>query len=165
MILTNNKTKELDIIHKKRIIYTAEYDLNNLGEILRKYIKKGRTGIFSELPDTNYKILPKKIREMYSNDKRIEFFRCSFRALDIETEVEAVKQVSLYHVRESMYSDIQETFNAIRYKIYFPKLLELIQIVISQCDVCQQIKYLRKPKFPETETANSVIYADTQYEI
>lgn len=63
---------------------------------------------------------------MYSNDKQIEFIKCTSRAFDIETEVEAVKQISLYHVRESMHSGINETYNQIKYKIYYPDLMKLI---------------------------------------
>lgn len=159
LILTNNKTKELQILHNKRIIFIAEYDFENLHDILRRYIKKGSTGIYTELQDSKYNFVQEKIREMFSNDRQIKFVRCSFRAQDIETEVEAVKQIALYHVRESIHSGIQETFNSIKNKIYYPKLLELITIVINQCDVCQQTKYDRhpiKPKFKHTETATDI---------
>lgn len=167
IILTNNKTKEIEIVHKKRIIYIAEYDFGILHDIFRRYIKKGTTGIYSEIPDTKYNIVQEKLREMFSNDKQIKFFRCSFRALDIETETEAVKQISLYHVRESIHSGIQETYQAIKNKIYYPKLLEIIQIIINQCEVCQEVKYDRrpiKPKFQYTETPteiNQIIHIDT----
>ncbi len=104
---------------------------------------------------------------MFSNDKQIQFTKCTLRAQDIETEVEAVKQISFYHVRESMHSGILETYNQMRNKIYFPKLMELIQIVINQCDLCQEIKYDRKPiklKLSLTETPtekNEIIHVDT----
>lgn len=167
IILTNNKTQEMEVIHKKRIIYIAEYDFDNLHDIFRRYIKKGTTGIYSEISDHKYNIVQQKLREMFSNDGQIKFFRCSFRAQDIKTEVEAVKQISLYHIRESIHSGIQETFNAIKNKIYYPKLMELIQIIINQCEVCQEVKYDRrpiKPKLQHTETPtdiNEIIHIDT----
>ena len=54
---------------------------------------------------------------MYLNDKQITFFKCMKRAQDIETEAEAFKQISFYHVKESMHSGILETYNQIRNKI------------------------------------------------
>ena len=89
------------------------------------------------------------------------------RAQDIETDVEAVKQISLYHTRESMHSGIQETYNQLKTKIYYPKLLEMIHLVINQCEICQEVKYDRKPiraKFLQTETpskSNEIIHIDT----
>lgn len=167
IILTNNKTQEIAVINGKRIIYIADYDMTRLTDIFRRFIKKGITGIYSELPDYQYNIVQEKLIELFSNDPQIKFIKCSYRAQDLKTEVEAIKQISLYHVRESLHSGIQETFNQVKYKIYYPKLLELIQIVISQCDVCKAAKYDRnpiKPKFKFTETPtniNQIIHIDT----
>lgn len=167
IILTNNKTEEFKEIHGKRIIFIAEGDLDQLGEIFRRYIKRGNIGIFSELSEGNYNKVQEKLIDMYSNDSQIKFTKCTMRAQDIETEVEAVKQISLYHVRESLHSGIIETYNKIKNKIYFPKLMELIQMVINQCDICQQVKYDRHPiknKFHYTETPsdkNQIIHIDT----
>lgn len=167
IILTNNKTQEIEIINGKRIIYIADCDMTRLTDIFRRFIKKGTTGIYSELPDHQYNIVQEKLIELFSNDPQIKFVKSSYRAQDLKTEVEAVKQISLYHVRESLHSGIQETFNQIKYKIYYPKLLELIQIVISQCDICKAVKYDRnpiKPKFEFSETPtniNQIIHIDT----
>lgn len=104
---------------------------------------------------------------MFSNDSGIKFVKCSFRAQDLKTEVEVIKQIALYHVRESQHSGIQETYNQIKNKIYYPKLMEHIQIVINQCEICQTVKYDRnpiKPKFSHTETPsdiNQIIHIDT----
>lgn len=66
-----------------------------------------------------------------------------------------------------MHSGILETYNQIKNKIYYPKLMELIQIVINQCESCQEVKYDRKPikpklNFTETPTnKNEIIHVDT----
>lgn len=167
IILTNNKVEEVKIVHGKRIIFIAETDFDVMGEIFRKYIAKGKIGIFSELSEHNYNIVQEKLIEMFSNDKQINFTKCTIRAQDIETEVEAVKQISLYHIRESMHSGIIETYNQIKHKIYYPKLMELIQLVINQCEICREVKYDRNPiklKFSYTEipsTKNEIIHLDT----
>lgn len=167
IILTNNKVQEFKEIHGKRIIFIAECDLIHMGEIFRKYIGKGKIGIFSELSEHTYNTVQEKLIEMFSNDNQLEFVKCTMRAQDIEAEVEAVKQISFYHVRESLHSGIVETYNQMKYKIYYPKLMELIQIVINQCEICQQVKYDRKPikaKFFNTETPsnkNEIVHIDT----
>lgn len=167
IILTNNKVEELQELHGKRIIYIAESDFEVMGQIFRRYITKGKIGIFSELSDRSYNIVQEKLIEMFSNDNQINFTKCTTRARDIETEVEAVKQISLYHVRESMHSGIAETYNQLKNKIYYPKLMEIIQLVINQCEICQEIKYDRKPiksKFLVTETPserNEIVHIDT----
>lgn len=167
IILTNNKVEEMKMLHNKRIIFIAESDFDNMGEIFRKYLTKGLVGIYSELSMHKYNIVQQKLIQMFSNDKNIKFIKCTNRAQDIETEVEAVKQISLYHVKESMHSGIQETYNQIKNKIYFPKLMELIHLVINQCDVCKEIKYDRNPirlkyKLSETPTdKNQIIHIDT----
>ena len=167
IILTNDKVQEIKHLHNKRIIFIAESDFHEMGEIFRKYITKGKIGIFSEVSERSYNTVQEKLIEMYSNEKQVEFIKCTIRAQDIETEVEAVKQISLYHVKESMHSGIQETYNQIKNKIYYPRLMELIQLVINQCEVCQEIKYDRNPiklKFSYTETPstkNEIIHIDT----
>lgn len=167
IILTNNKTEEMRMLHNKRIIFIAESDFDNMEEIFRKYVTKGLIGIYSELSMQLYNIVQQKLIQMFSNDKSIKFIKCTNRAQDIETEVEAVKQISLYHVKESMHSGIQETYNQLKTKIYFPKLMELVNLVINQCDVCKEIKYDRNPirqkyKLSETPTdKNQIIHIDT----
>lgn len=167
IILTNNKVEEMKALHGKRIIFVSENDFNQMGDIFRKYIKKGKIGIFSEISEHSYNIVQEKLIEMFSNDTQVEFVKCTMRAQDIETEVEAVKQISLYHIRESIHSGIQETYNQIKNKIYYPKLLELIQVVINQCEICQEVKYDRKPikaklRLTETPTENNeIVHIDT----
>lgn len=68
IILTANKTCKVEIIHRKRIIYIAECDFDNLGEILRKFITKGTIGIYSELSDHRYNTAQEKFPQIFSND-------------------------------------------------------------------------------------------------
>jgi len=167
IIITNCKTEEYKTVNNKRIIFIAKHDFSTMGEIFKRYINKGKIGIYSELPDHEYNIVQEKLIEMFSNDKQVEFIKCTLRAQDIESETEAVKQISFYHVRESMHSGIQETYNQIKNRIYYPKLLELVQVVINQCDWCKEIKYDRNPiknKFKKTETPsdkNQIVHIDT----
>lgn len=63
-------------------------------------------------------------------------------------------RISLYHNKQSMHSGINETFNLL-IQIFFPKLKQHIQLIISNCEKCLTTKYERKPikpKFRLTET-------------
>lgn len=123
IIITDSKTDEYKTIHGKSIIFIAKHDFPTMGDIFRRYIHKGKVGIYSELSYQEYNIVQEKLIEMFSDNKQLEFIKCTLRAQDIEHETEAVRQISFYHVRESMHSGIQETYNQLKNKIYFPKLL------------------------------------------
>lgn len=66
-----------------------------MGAILRKYIIKVKDQINLELSDHNFNKLQEEIIEY-----TIKIYK--IRAQNIETQLEAVKQISLYHVRESI---------------------------------------------------------------
>ncbi len=65
-----------------------------------------------------------------------------------------------------MHSGINETYNTLKDKIYYPKFKEHIQLIINNCEKCQRVKYDRKPirpKFKLTETPtdkNEIIHVD-----
>lgn len=94
------------VIKKELYIHIAELDFSNLEDIFKRYLIKGMIGIYSELDDHKYKNLQQKIKQIYFNDKQVKFVRCSYRAQNIKTEIEAVKQLALYHVKESLHSGI-----------------------------------------------------------
>lgn len=68
IILTNNKVQEMKKLHNKRIIFIAESDFDNMGEIFKKYLMKGLVGIYSELSMHKYNIVQQKLIQMFSND-------------------------------------------------------------------------------------------------
>lgn len=136
IIITDSKTDEYKTIHGKSIIFIAKHDFLTMEDIFRRYIHKGKVGIYSELSYQEY-----RIHKMHTQSSRYWTWNR--------------RQISFYHVRESIHSGIQETYNQLKNKIYFPKLLELVQMVINQCDFCKEIKFDRNPiknKFSKTET-------------
>lgn len=167
IILTYSPQQELRSIHNKRIIEINPLDNENfIKDILKRCIKQGYTGIYSEVSDTDYHKIQLIIISMFSGDSRTKFIRSSKRAKDILTEEELHRQLSLYHTKESMHSGINECYHNLKDKVYFPKLREHIQLIINNCEKCQQIKYDRrpiKPKFVLTETPkekNDTIHLD-----
>ena len=160
IILTNNKEEEIKFVFKNRKIYINEDDINNnLADILRRYIKKGRIGIFTELNDNLYNIVQQKLIELYNNDRNIKIYRCSFHAKDIINENEQIKQVHNYHKYETGHTGINETYESLKKLIYFPSLKKIIEKYINNCDICNRSKYDRKPikeKFKLTETPKDI---------
>ena len=102
IILTNNKIKEFEMKNKSKKIYINSEDLqNNLSDILRRHVKPGKIGIYTELSDKEYNIVQGKIIELFDGNNKIKFVRCSFHAKDINNEEEAFKQIHKYHKFET----------------------------------------------------------------
>lgn len=168
LILTYNPEEEFETRHGRRIIKINPLNEEiNIADILKRYIKSGHIGIYSEVEDRDYNKVQQIIIRLFSGDKRIKFIRTTKRAQEIENEQQCHKQISLYHTRESLHSGINETYNTLKNKIYYPKLQEHIQLIINNCEKCQEIKYDRNPIKPilnMTETPqrkNDVIHLDT----
>lgn len=168
IILTNNKSNEVDMVHGNKKIYINSGDLNqNLDNILIRHITNGRVGIYTELNDHEYNVLQNKLIELFRGSNSIKFIRCSYNATDMSSEEEATRQISLYHIRESGHAGIIPNYEGLKHKIYYPNLKLLVQKVLSNCEVCAAGKYDRKPikkKFKYTETpsdANEIVHVDT----
>lgn len=124
--LVLEKTMEIDIIHKRyRRIFISEIELsdeNYINNLLRKTIKKGVTGIYSELENPKYNKLQRKLIELFSNDKTVRFIKCTRKAKDLK---DAIKVIEKYH-EETNHRGINENFSEIKDHYYYPKLKELI---------------------------------------
>lgn len=168
LILTYSKiTNEIMILHERRIIYLNPLEgVDKIKDVLIRFIKKGKTGIYSEVEDHDYNKVQQVIVELFSMNEKVKFIKCTDRASEVETEEEIHKQISLYHTKESMHSGINETYYTLKNKFFFPKLQQQIQLVINNCKKCQEIKYDRKPikpKYKLTETPkqkNQIIHLD-----
>lgn len=100
-----------------------------------------------------------KNSEIYGYDSTVKLVRCSYHARDIFQETEAIKQIHKYHREETGHTGINENYEGLKRKIYFPNLKTLIQKYINNCDTCNRAKYDRKPikpKFEKTETPTDV---------
>lgn len=168
IILVENKEKESETVVGNTRIFVEKSDLpNNIESITAKYNLKGKIGIYSQLNDSMYNQLQLKLIELYSHYNNISFVRCSFFAKDITSDEEAVKQISLFHVKESGHAGIIPNYEAMKHKIFFPNLRLLVQKVVNNCEVCSAGKYDRNPirkKFKYTETPsdiNEIVHVDT----
>lgn len=167
LILNYNPNQEMETKYGRRIIYiNPQNNEEIIVDILKRFIKSGYIGIYSEVADGDYNKIQQIIIRLFSGDKRVKFIRATKRAQEIENEQQCHKQISLYHTRESLHSGINETYKTLKDKIYYPKLQEHIQLIINNCEKCQEIKYDRKPIKPalaitETPTKkNDIIHLD-----
>lgn len=160
IILTDEKTKDIDIKHGNRKIYINSYDLEHgLDDILRRNIEKGRIGIYTGLDDHKYNVLQQKVIEMFEGNSGIRFVRCSYHAADVPTEDEAYRQIHQYHRNETGHTGITENYEGLKRIIYFPNLKVLVQKYVNNCDICNSAKFDRnpvRPKFQLTETPTDV---------
>lgn len=167
--LVEKKDEEIKIKNKRyRQIFISLKDFKNEGyvnDLLRRLIKKGVTGTYSELDDTNYNILQQKLIELFSQDKNVRFIKCTVRAQDLENEEEVIKIIEKIH-KETNHRGINENFEELKNTYFYPKLKELIHKFNNNCETCNLAKYDRHPikvKFSISETPNSpneIIHAD-----
>lgn len=168
LILVENKDKESETVFGNTRIFIERSDLpNNIENITTKYNLKGKIGIYSQFNDSMYNQLQVKLIALYSHYNNISFVRCSFFAKDINSDGEAIKQISLFHVKESGHAGIIPNYEAMKHKVFFPNLRLLVQKVVNNCEVCSAGKYDRNPikkKFEYTETPsdiNDIVHVDT----
>lgn len=170
LILANNADKEIEILHGRRIIYIdmtkgEEY----WTDVLRRFIKSGITGIYTELTYHEYNKIQQLLIQLFGHNNQIKFIKATLRAQEISNLEEAQKQISLYHTQESLHSGIIETYHSLKNKIYYPKLVKEITKIINNCKTCLQTKYERKPikkKFELSETPNrpnEILHIDIYY--
>lgn len=160
IILTDDKTKEIEIKNGNKKIYINSADLeNNLVNILRRNVDKGKIGIFTELDDHKYNILQRAVIDLFEGDNSVKFVRCAYHALDMPSEDETYKQIHHYHRNETGHTGINENYEGLKRRIYFPNLKILVQKYVNNCDICNRAKFDRnpmRPKFYLTETPKDV---------
>lgn len=170
IILTNDADKEVEILHNRRIIYidmTREKDY--WADVLRRFIKPGLIGIYTELSYHEFNKIQQLLIELFGHDKQVKFIKATLRAREIKTLEEAHKQISLYHTQESAHSGIIETYHSLKNEIYYPHLIKEITRIINNCKTCLETKYERKPiklKYELSQTPNrpnETIHMDIYY--
>lgn len=169
IILTETKEKESEKVFNYRRIYIKKQDLEDgsVNDILRRYINKGKVGIYYELDDHEYNKLQRVVINLFPTNSNIKFVKCKTLAIDIEDKEQLNKQISLYHKNEVGHSGIIATYEGIKNKIYNPEHRTTVHRIINNCDICSSGKYDRNPikkKFHLTETPTTIseiIHVDT----
>lgn len=168
LIIIDQKDKEFETVFNNKRIFIDRNDIKvNFRDIIRRNINNGKIGIYTDIENSEYNIVKQYLIEFLTNNSNIKFVRCKYFAKDILDEEQVLRQISLYHKKESGHSGIIANYEGIKNKIFHPNLKLLINTIVNNCDICGAAKYDRRPikkKYEFTETAskiNEIIHLDT----
>lgn len=71
--------------------------------------------------------------------------RCKVKVLDVTHEDDRIETIDNYHIGKTNHRGIQETYDKIRRKYYWPNMKNYIQNFINKCEICLKTKYERNP--------------------
>lgn len=167
--IVKKKIKEYDkLFGKYKIIFIEQNDLKNnhyLNDILRRYIKKGTIGIYSELGVDQNVFIEHKLINLFCGNKNIKFTKCSKLAFDVENKKDLIDIIECTHINGN-HRGINENFEEIKFKFFYPNLKKWINKYINSCRICIENKYERKPfkkMFQQTTTPkspNEIVHVD-----
>lgn len=141
----NPKTKIL-FGKKKRII--LQLSQNNLEKDIIDFVKTYIN------PDTLYYLYFENpdLYEPFSNTLQnyfkhsaLKLRKCTKKLIDVTNNDDLKEIIQNYHESKSNHRGIDETYNRIKEKYYWPFMKNSIQTFINDCEICQQSKYERHP--------------------
>lgn len=103
--------------------------------------------------DRLYEQFTSVVQKHFNN--KLKFKKCNKVLLDVESLDEQRNLLENYHTGKSNHRGIQETYQKISARHYWPNMLKDIQRYINSCDICNVVKYDRNPlklKFNITPT-------------
>jgi transposase InsO family protein/predicted aspartyl protease len=112
-------------------------------------------------------ILNKFLKGLHERVEGINFKIYENLTLDIEDEDERALIVAQTHVSKTMHRGINENYEYLKKRYYWPRMKEDVNMYINQCEVCNLVKYDRRPikvKFKETFTPERP-FTDLQMDI
>ena len=167
--ILRNKQREQETLYRRyNIIYVSENDLRNehyLNDLFRRTLKKGKVGIYSELPDNLYLRIQEKLRSLFGNDRNLKFVKCTKLAVDIPNEEEVYRIIENVH-NNGNHRGILENFGEMKDSYFYPGLTKCINKFINSCRICNETKYDRNPyrkHFNHTvtpERPNMIVHMD-----
>jgi hypothetical protein len=81
----------------------------------------------------------------YFKSNKLLLVKHTNRMLDVTSEDDKNEIIGNYHVGKTNHRGIQETYEQIKKKYYWPNLKNYIQNYINKCEICLQTKYERVP--------------------
>jgi len=127
----------------RRTTSKVSFDLDGITDILREILALSRIhAIFAT--DSIFKLIQEAYLKYFQNYKII---RCKYLLTDVTTTLEQQSVVTDYHLKNN-HRGIEETLNHLKRTLYFPYMKQKITQIINQCDICQKLKYDRRPPKP-----------------
>lgn len=81
----------------------------------------------------------------YFKSSQLQLVKCTKKLLDIGSDEEVEEIINNYHSGKNNHRGIQETYEQIKRRYYFPNLKSHIQNFVNKCEVCLKTKYERTP--------------------
>lgn len=97
------------------------------------------------------------VLQKHFKNSELKLFKCNILLNDVEENLDQTEIIDQYHSGKTNHRGIEETYNRLKEKYFWPKMQISIQEFINECDVCRLSKYDRNPlklKFNLTPTAS-----------
>lgn len=163
------KVKRQNLFNDSKTRLIVEISSNNFENDVIKFVKeylvpKVKYSIFFE--DDFYERFAAIITQYFKNSE-LNLIRCTNKILDVTTVEEVNEVINNYHVGKTNHRGVQETYEKIKRRYYWPNMKNDIRNNINQCENCLKVKYDRVPLKLEinlTPTANrplQIIHIDS----
>lgn len=150
LTLVNHQPKNVKILKlfgtsKMRLI--VEISENNFKNDIIKFIKeylvpKVKYSIYFE--NDFYERFAACVAKYFKNSE-LCLTKCNTKLLDVTEEDEIQEIIESYHTSKTNHRGIQETYEQIKRKYYWPNIKMYIQNFINNCEICLAVKYERVP--------------------
>ncbi|KAL0820853.1 hypothetical protein ABMA28_005522 [Loxostege sticticalis] len=148
-----NDIKITDKSRNKQKIIEVKLPLDN-EEVIKEFVKDNieqgkKFYIYFDNKDFR-KIFVKLVNELFKSNP-VQIYECTERVIYIDDEEEQRNIILNYHEGKTCHRGIRETVLRIKRNYYWPNLEQLVATVINSCDLCQRMKYDRKPIKPSLQ--------------
>ena len=141
---------------------TFEIEITNF---IKEYLApKANYYLYFESPV--YEKLSVVLQKHFKNSE-LKLYKCTKKLEDVEDPEEQLTILERYHSGKTNHRGIEETYNRLKDKYFWPKLQQSIENYINECDACRLAKYERHPlklKFNITPTGSrpfEIIHIDS----
>lgn len=151
------KPSILKLFSNSKQRFVIQLSENNYGteftEFVRNYIVPNVSYSLYFDNDKLFQLLQPIIQQNF--DSNLKFKKCTKILEDVTDENDQQYVIQMYHTGKTNHRGMNETLAKLTQKYYWPNLQKSIQNYINNCDICQVVKYDRKPlklKFNITPT-------------
>ncbi|QBP37036.1 putative RdRP [Lampyris noctiluca errantivirus 1] len=150
IISQHNGPTDIKIINlfqnkKKRIIVKLNY--KNINDEIIKFLKEFITPnikYYCYFDDDLHLNFNNIIQKTFAK-KTVQLIKCSAIVEDVELKDEQIEKVINYHEGKTNHRGINETYQKLRNRYYWPNMIKTISDYINKCEICLKNKYERDP--------------------
>nr|CAI5851064.1 unnamed protein product [Callosobruchus analis] len=121
----------------------ANFD-NDVFNFIRDYVAPDVTyHIYFEKPGI-YEKFSAVLQTMFRSNS-LKFKMCKIKLVDVTIKSDIKDIIRNYHESKTNHRGIEETYQRIKEKYFWPNMKKAVQTYINECEICQQSKYERHP--------------------